>query len=56
MVVFLDGPDPECVKGNSEHALAGDRTVPATSQEAEIAGPQSTACPATVVEAVDSTP
>ncbi|GGO85515.1 mycofactocin radical SAM maturase [Nocardioides phosphati] len=29
----LDGPDPECVKGNSEHALAGDRTVPATSQD-----------------------
>lgn len=29
----LDGPDPECVKGNGEHALAGERTVPAPSQD-----------------------
>ncbi|RLV47538.1 mycofactocin radical SAM maturase [Nocardioides mangrovicus] len=29
----LDGPDPECVKGNSEAGLAGARTVPAASQD-----------------------
>lgn len=30
----LDGPDPECVKGNSEQALANpDRTIPAASQD-----------------------
>ena len=29
----LDGPDPECVKGNSEHALAGDRERPGASQD-----------------------
>lgn len=30
----LDGPDPECVKGHSETALASmDRTVPPASQD-----------------------
>ena len=29
----LDGPDPECVQGYGEHALAGDRTIPAASQD-----------------------
>jgi mycofactocin radical SAM maturase len=29
----LDGPDPECVQGYGESALAGDRTVPAASQD-----------------------
>ncbi|KQT93846.1 mycofactocin radical SAM maturase [Marmoricola sp. Leaf446] len=29
----LDGPDPECVKGNGEFALAGERTIPAPSQD-----------------------
>jgi len=29
----LDGPDPECVQGYGEAALAGDRTVPAPSQD-----------------------
>ncbi len=29
----LDGPDPECVQGYGEHALAGERTVPAPSQD-----------------------
>ena len=29
----LDGPDPECVKGNSETALAGDRERPGSSQD-----------------------
>jgi mycofactocin radical SAM maturase len=29
----LDGPDPECVQGYGESALAGDRTVPAPSQD-----------------------
>ena len=29
----LDGPDPECVKGNSETALAGDRARPGSSQD-----------------------
>ncbi|MCW2759401.1 MAG: mftC [Nocardioidaceae bacterium] len=29
----LDGPDPECVQGYGESALAADRTVPAASQD-----------------------
>jgi mycofactocin biosynthetic radical S-adenosylmethionine protein MftC len=29
----LDGPDPECVQGYSEAALAGERVVPAPSQD-----------------------
>jgi mycofactocin radical SAM maturase len=29
----LDGPDPECVQGYGESALAGDRVVPAPSQD-----------------------
>ena len=29
----LDGPDPECVQGYGESALAGDRTIPAASQD-----------------------
>lgn len=29
----LDGPDPECVQGYGEAALAGDRTIPAASQD-----------------------
>ncbi|QYJ02622.1 mycofactocin radical SAM maturase [Nocardioides panacisoli] len=29
----LDGPDPECVQGHGEHALAGDRAVPAASKD-----------------------
>ncbi|MCR6030124.1 mycofactocin radical SAM maturase [Nocardioides sp. zg-579] len=29
----LDGPDPECVQGYGETALAGQRTVPAASQD-----------------------
>ncbi|TDO51777.1 mycofactocin radical SAM maturase [Kribbella sp. VKM Ac-2527] len=29
----LDGPDPECVQGYGELALAGQRTVPAQSQD-----------------------
>ncbi|WP_346008225.1 mycofactocin radical SAM maturase [Janibacter terrae] len=29
----LDGPDPECVQGGGELALAGERAVPATSQD-----------------------
>ncbi|MFT4083597.1 MAG: mycofactocin radical SAM maturase [Nocardioides sp.] len=29
----LDGPDPECVQGYGEHALAGPRTIPAASQD-----------------------
>ncbi len=29
----LDGPDPECVKGHGEAALAHERTVPAPSQD-----------------------
>jgi mycofactocin biosynthetic radical S-adenosylmethionine protein MftC len=35
----LDGPDPECVKGNSELALAGARTKPAASQDHSKANP-----------------
>ncbi len=29
----LDGPDPECVKGNGEVGLAGERSIPAASQD-----------------------
>lgn len=29
----LDGPDPECVQGYGEQALAGDRIVPAPNQD-----------------------
>jgi mycofactocin radical SAM maturase len=29
----LDGPDPECVQGYGEQALAGERVVPAPSQD-----------------------
>jgi mycofactocin biosynthetic radical S-adenosylmethionine protein MftC len=29
----LDGPDPECVRGFGESALAADRTIPAPSQD-----------------------
>ncbi|WP_148573788.1 mycofactocin radical SAM maturase [Nocardioides caldifontis] len=29
----LDGPDPECVQGYGEQALAGDRILPAPSQD-----------------------
>jgi radical SAM protein with 4Fe4S-binding SPASM domain len=29
----MDGPDPECVQGYGESALAGERTVPAASQD-----------------------
>jgi mycofactocin biosynthetic radical S-adenosylmethionine protein MftC len=29
----LDGPDPECVQGHGEHALAADRTIPESSQD-----------------------
>jgi mycofactocin radical SAM maturase len=29
----MDGPDPECVQGYGEFALAGDRTIPAASQD-----------------------
>ncbi|MGC7101439.1 mycofactocin radical SAM maturase [Amycolatopsis lurida] len=29
----LDGPDPECVRGYGEAALAGQRTIPAASQD-----------------------
>jgi hypothetical protein len=29
----LDGPDPECVQGFGEAALAGERTIPAASQD-----------------------
>ena len=29
----LDGPDPECVQGYGETALAGERTVPSPSQD-----------------------
>ena len=37
----LDGPDPECVKGNGEHGLAGvDRaTLPTASQDHSHRGP-----------------
>jgi mycofactocin radical SAM maturase len=35
----LDGPDPECVQGYGELALAGARTVPAASQDHSKAAP-----------------
>ncbi|GAW47865.1 MULTISPECIES: hypothetical protein [unclassified Nocardioides] len=35
----LDGPDPECVQGHGEQALAGERTVPAASQDHSKATP-----------------
>lgn len=35
----LDGPDPECVKGYGESALADERTVPASSQDHSKANP-----------------
>jgi len=35
----LDGPDPECVQGYGEHALAGERAVPAASQDHSRATP-----------------
>jgi mycofactocin radical SAM maturase len=35
----LDGPDPECVLGHSEQALASPRSIPATSQDHSRAAP-----------------
>jgi len=35
----LDGPDPECVQGYGEQALAGERTIPAASQDHSKASP-----------------
>ena len=35
----LDGPDPECVQGYGETALAGERTIPAASQDHSRSGP-----------------
>ncbi|HWI43227.1 MAG TPA: mycofactocin radical SAM maturase [Nocardioides sp.] len=35
----LDGPDPECVQGHSEPALAGARTVPASSVDHSRSAP-----------------
>jgi mycofactocin radical SAM maturase len=35
----LDGPDPECVQGYGETALAGERTVPGASQDHSRANP-----------------
>lgn len=35
----LDGPDPECVQGYGETALAGSRQIPATSQDHSKATP-----------------
>ncbi|MET0702418.1 MAG: mycofactocin radical SAM maturase [Mycobacterium sp.] len=35
----LDGPDPECVQGYGEQALAGQRTIPAASQDHSKANP-----------------
>ncbi len=35
----LDGPDPECVQGHSEAALAGARTIPIASQDHSKAAP-----------------
>lgn len=29
----MDGPDPECVQGYGEAALAGERTIPSASQD-----------------------
>jgi hypothetical protein len=35
----LDGPDPECVKGNATEALAAAGKAPASSQDHSHAGP-----------------
>ncbi|WP_020499234.1 mycofactocin radical SAM maturase [Sciscionella marina] len=35
----LDGPDPECVRGLGESALAGERTVPPASRDHSKAAP-----------------
>jgi mycofactocin radical SAM maturase len=35
----LDGPDPECVQGFGEHALAGQRIIPSSSQNHSKARP-----------------
>ncbi|MGJ9421423.1 mycofactocin radical SAM maturase [Aeromicrobium sp. CF3.5] len=35
----LDGPDPECVQGYGETALAGDRIIPAQSQDHSKSNP-----------------
>lgn len=35
----LDGPDPECVQGYGETALAGERTIPAQSQDHSKSNP-----------------
>jgi hypothetical protein len=35
----LDGPDPECVQGYGEAALAGERTIPASTQDHSKATP-----------------
>jgi mycofactocin biosynthetic radical S-adenosylmethionine protein MftC len=35
----LDGPDPECVQGYGETALAGERVVPASSQDHSKSAP-----------------
>jgi mycofactocin radical SAM maturase len=35
----LDGPDPECVQGYGEQALAGDRTIPAASKDHSRSAP-----------------
>jgi hypothetical protein len=35
----LDGPDPECVQGYAEPALAGARTVPAASVDHSRSAP-----------------
>ena len=35
----LDGPDPECVQGYGESALARDRVVPPASQDHSKAAP-----------------
>lgn len=35
----LDGPDPECVQGYGETALAGERIIPAQSQDHSRANP-----------------
>ncbi len=39
----LDGPDPECVQGYGEAALAGDRVVPAASQDHSRTAPTKSA-------------
>ncbi|MFE7227304.1 mycofactocin radical SAM maturase [Nocardioides sp. NPDC057577] len=35
----LDGPDPECVQGYGESALAGERTIPAVGQDHSRSAP-----------------